>query len=184
MTFYLLKDRISAFKRCFFNVLIINSLIIFGSFGDNCAAKVPLKGFENMVDNDFLQSSEQLNAFSPDSAKFLNETNSVAIHIETKVICKEPGRYIGWPTIAKTKSNELLVVFSGNRDAHVCPYGVTQMVRSTDNGKTWSEPETINNTPLDDRDAGILETIKGTLLVSWFTSLAFDTPNSYKQHPE
>ena len=120
----------------------------------------------------------------PDSLKFLNDKNPVAVLIETKVLCKQPNRYIGWPTITKTKSNELLVVFSGNRDSHVCPYGITQLIRSKDNGKSWSTPETINNTPLDDRDPGILETIKGTLLVSWFTSLAFDTPNNYKQHPE
>ena len=182
--FYSLKIRISGFKWLIIIVLIINILLVFGSFGGNCYAMVPLKGLENKVDDVFLQSSEPLNAFSPDSAKFLNEKNSVAIDLETKVICKELGRYIGWPTITRTKSNELLAVFSGNRDAHVCPYGITQMVRSTDNGKTWSAPETINNTPLDDRDPGILETFKGTLLVSWFTSLAFDTPNQYKAHPE
>jgi hypothetical protein len=112
------------------------------------------------------------------------EGGSAAQIIGTKVICKEPGRYIGWPTITRTKSNELLIVFSGNRDAHICPYGITQMVRSRDNGITWSEPVTINNTPLDDRDAGILETTNGTLLVSWFTSLAFDKPSQYQKHPD
>jgi len=96
--------------------------------------------------------------------------------LETRVICKEPGRYIGWPTIAKTMSGELLVVFSGDRDAHVCPWGKTQMVRSRDDGQTWTEPVTINNTPLDDRDAGIIETDRKTLVVSWFTSLVFTRP--------
>jgi len=112
------------------------------------------------------------------------QRDSIAGIIGTKVICKEPGRYIGWPTITRTKYNELLIVFSGNRDAHICPYGITQMVRSHDNGITWSAPVTINNTPLDDRDAGILETKSGTLLVSWFTSLAFDRPDQYKKHPD
>jgi sialidase-1 len=112
------------------------------------------------------------------------DKSTTATIIETKVLCKEPGKYIGWPTITRTRNNELLVVFSGNRDAHICPYGITQMIRSNDDGRTWSAPVTINNTPLDDRDAGILETKKGTLLVSWFTSLAFDTPEQYKEHPE
>ncbi len=122
-------------------------------------------------------------AFSvnPARSQFKNSTAEI---LETKVLCKEPGKYIGWPTITRTGSEELLVVFSGNRDAHICPYGITQMIRSSDNGKSWSAPVTINNTPLDDRDAGILETDKGTLLVSWFTSLAFDTPEQYKEHPE
>jgi hypothetical protein len=93
--------------------------------------------------------------------------------ISSQIICKEQDRYIGWPTVALTRDKNLLAVFSGDRDAHVCPYGKTQMVKSSDLGTTWSAPVTINNTPLDDRDAGIIETQRGTLLVSWFTSLAF-----------
>jgi sialidase-1 len=103
--------------------------------------------------------------------------------ISTRVICKQEGKYIGWPSITLTRSGELLVAFSGNRDAHVCPFGITQMIRSTDYGETWTDPVTINNTPLDDRDAGILETRKGTLMVNWFTSLAFDTEKHYKSNP-
>ncbi len=104
-------------------------------------------------------------------------SNSLATSIlSTQVICKEPGRYIGWPTITKTREGELITVFSGDRDAHVCPWGKTQMIRSQDNGLSWTQPVTINNTVLDDRDAGIIETVKGTLVVSWFTSLAFNNP--------
>jgi len=124
-----------------------------------------------------------------------SEEKTTATIISTQVICKQTDRYIGWPTIAKTKDGELIAVFSGDRDEHVCPWGKTQLVRSSDNGKTWSEPVTVNNTPLDDRDAGIIVTKKGTLLVTWFTSLAFDDPryrsyyteeivNSWKRHAE
>ncbi|WP_018628704.1 sialidase family protein [Niabella aurantiaca] len=88
----------------------------------------------------------------------------------------EPNRYLGWPTVVLTKDNELLVAYSGDRDSHVCPFGKTQLLRSLDNGKTWSAPTTITNSPLDDRDAGIIQTKKGTLVVSWFTSLAFENP--------
>jgi len=95
--------------------------------------------------------------------------------METKVIAKQPGRYIGWPTICRRRDGELLIVFSGDRDEHVCPWGKVQLVRSTDEGKTWTDPVSICNTPLDDRDAGIIETQKGTLVVNWFTSLAFES---------
>jgi hypothetical protein len=91
----------------------------------------------------------------------------------TKVLCKEPGRYIGWPTVCARKDGELLAVFSGDRDEHVCPFGKVQMVRSMDQGATWTLPVTVSNTQLDDRDAGIVELPNGELVLSWFTSLAY-----------
>ena len=103
----------------------------------------------------------------------VNAQNLTAKIISTDVICRQPDRYIGWPTIELTNDNELIAVFSGDRDEHVCPWGKTQIVRSSDSGATWSEPVTISNTPLDDRDAGIIQTRKGTLIASWFTSVAF-----------
>ena len=90
--------------------------------------------------------------------------------IESKVICKQKGRYIGWPTIGKMPDGELLVVFSGDRDAHVDPFGKTFLTRSGDSGQTWGEPALINDTPLDDRDTGICICRDGIVVVSWFTS--------------
>ena len=92
----------------------------------------------------------------------------------SRVICKEPGDYIGWPTVARKDDGELLAVFSGDREAHWCPYGKTEVVRSRDGGETWSEPETINNTPLDDRDAGIVVLRSGAIVMSWFTAPTWD----------
>lgn len=108
----------------------------------------------------------------------------------TKPICKEPGRYLAWPTVCRRKSGELIAVFSGNRTAHVSPDGQVQLVRSVDGGETWSMPETVKNGVLDDRDAGILELDDGTLLIKWFTSINFtisDIPawaDYYKTIPE
>lgn len=90
--------------------------------------------------------------------------------VATKVICRQPGRYIGWPTIAKMPDGELLVVFSGDRDAHVDPFGKTFLVRSTDNGQTWHEPELINDTPLDDREPSICACQDGAVILTWCTS--------------
>lgn len=98
-------------------------------------------------------------------------------HLVSKGSVMEPNRYLGWPTILKSNTGRLFVVFSGDRDSHVCPYGKTQVIISDDNGKTWSSPAIINNTALDDRDAGITQTKKGTLVMSWFTSLAFEDPS-------
>ena len=87
----------------------------------------------------------------------------------SKVICKEPGNYLLAATMACTPDGELLVLFSGDRQQHVCPYGKIQMVRSQDGGEAWSEPETIINTPLDDHDSSILVLRSGTIIVSCLT---------------
>ncbi len=78
--------------------------------------------------------------------------------------------YEAWPTTIRTRDGEQLVVYSGGREGHVCPFGRIEMIRSEDGGETWSSPKILIDTLLDDRDTGILETDKGTLLVTWFTS--------------
>lgn len=93
---------------------------------------------------------------------------------ETFIICKQPGRYIGWPSVAKLPDGDILAVFSGDREEHVCPYGKTFLVRSGDNGQSWSAPVLLNDTPLDDRDAGIVALKSGVVIVTWFTSLVFE----------
>ena len=94
--------------------------------------------------------------------------------LDTRVISHLKHRYHGWPTLAQRKSGELVLVCSGGREAHVCPFGRVELMRSGDEGKTWSWPEVVLDGPIDDRDAGILETAKGTLLVTTFTSLAYE----------
>ncbi len=93
---------------------------------------------------------------------------------ETRVISRLTHRYHGWPTLARRKNGELLVVCSGGRESHVCPFGRVDLIRSHDDGQIWTWPEVVLDGPIDDRDAGVLETAKGTLLVTTFTSLAYE----------
>ncbi|MEZ6122840.1 MAG: sialidase family protein [Planctomycetaceae bacterium] len=93
---------------------------------------------------------------------------------ELKTISLQRDRYHGWPTLVQRKSGELLVVCSGGRESHVCPFGRVELIRSADHGQTWSYARTILDGPIDDRDAGIVETAQGTLLVTTFTSLAYE----------
>jgi len=102
------------------------------------------------------------------------ESAPTAKILETKTISEQPNYYHGWPTLARRRDGTLLVVCSGGRQAHVCPFGRVEIITSRDDGKTWTWPRTILDTDLDDRDAGILETPKGTLLVTTFTSLAYE----------
>ena len=60
--------------------------------------------------------------------------------IETKVISHQPNLYHGWPTLTRRKCGELLLVCSGGREAHVCPFGRVELMRSKDDGQTWSWP--------------------------------------------
>lgn len=92
---------------------------------------------------------------------------------ETKVISFQPEYYQGWPTVIRRANGELVLVYSGGREEHVCPFGRLELMRSFDEGKTWSWPCVILDPGIDTRDAGILETAQGTLLVSTFTSLDY-----------
>lgn len=92
---------------------------------------------------------------------------------EIRVISWKPPLYHGWPTLARRKNGELLLAFSGGRESHVCPFGRLELMRSKDNGRTWGWPQVIHDCPIDDRDAGVLETPKGSILLTNFTSLAY-----------
>jgi len=94
--------------------------------------------------------------------------------LETKVISNNPEFYHGWPTVARRANGELWLTWSGGRDAHVCPFGQVVGMTSRDDGKTWTWPRVLLDTATDDRDSGVLETAKGTLIVSTFTSLAYE----------
>jgi hypothetical protein len=93
--------------------------------------------------------------------------------LDTRLISHQPDLYHGWPTVARRKSGELWLVWSGGREAHVCPFGQVCAMTSRDGGESWSWPRVLLDGPIDDRDAGVLETAKGSLLVTTFTSLAY-----------
>ena len=76
--------------------------------------------------------------------------------------------YQAWPTVCKDDKGVLYCVASGFRMAHVCPWGKTVMYKSFDEGKSWTPPMIINDTFLDDRDAGIVYLGNGKLLVTFF----------------
>ncbi len=95
---------------------------------------------------------------------------------DTRVISHLAHRYHGWPTLARRKNGQLLLVCSGGRESHVCPFGRVELMRSDDGGAHWSWPQTLIDSAIDDRDAGVLETPGGSLLVTTFTSLAFEQP--------
>lgn len=107
--------------------------------------------------------------------------------LETKVISQDSRFYNGWPTVCRRASGQLVVTCSGGREGHVCPFGRVEMMTSDDEGSSWSYPRVLIDGAIDDRDSGVLETAKGTLLVTTFTSLAYEDSlakaNSEKKWP-
>ncbi|MCC7499859.1 MAG: exo-alpha-sialidase [Bryobacterales bacterium] len=89
------------------------------------------------------------------------------------VITKRPRYYHAWATLARRRDGMLMAAYSGGREGHVCPFGRVEIIRSADDGRTWGWPQVIMDTPIDDRDAGIIQTAAGSILVTTFTSLGY-----------
>ena len=93
---------------------------------------------------------------------------------ETKVICSNPTNpihaYFAWPTVARLQDGRLAMVASGFRKKHICPFGKVVICYSEDEGKTWTSPSIVMDTPLDDRDAGILPFGENSMLITSFNN--------------
>ena len=89
-------------------------------------------------------------------------------------------RYFGWPTVARLEDGTLALAASGFRHAHMCPWGKSVVWESYDEGRSWDEPEIVNDSSIDDRDTGLLALPGGSLLLSWFSS---DMRHHYRSVP-
>ncbi len=90
---------------------------------------------------------------------------------EHEIICDNPDsvfRYFAWPTVCRLPNGSLGMVCSGLRRKHVDPFGKLVMCYSFDEGKTWTRPALIIDTPLDDRDGGIATFGNGRVIVTTF----------------
>lgn len=93
---------------------------------------------------------------------------------DVRTISLQPSLYCGWPTVTRQASGRLQLVYSGGRESHVCPFGRVESMVSDDNGESWTWPRVLLDSAIDDRDAGVMETAQGTLLVTSFSSLAYE----------
>lgn len=97
----------------------------------------------------------------------------IIIKEDLKTICSnEHGmhKYFAWPSVARLQDNSLAMVASGFRLSHICPFGKVVMCRSYDEGKTWTPPQILIDTPLDDRDAGICPFGENGVIVTSFNN--------------
>lgn len=101
---------------------------------------------------------------------------------ELKVIMSNPDskfNYFAWPTAARLQNGRIAVVASGFRQRHVCPYGKLAIAYSDDEGESYSPPAVITDTPLDDRDAGIMTFGKSGVFVG---SVAHEISTTLNDH--
>lgn len=77
-----------------------------------------------------------------------------------------------WPSVTRLSDGRLIVVCSGFRLQHVCPFGCVAAAFSADDGETWGEPFVLFDTPLDDRDAGVAPWKDG-FIVTTFNNTRF-----------
>lgn len=65
------------------------------------------------------------------------------------------------------------MVASGFRPEHLCPFGKGVICYSEDEGRNWSKPAVVIDTPLDDRNCGICTFgKKGVVITSFNDSMA------------
>jgi hypothetical protein len=92
------------------------------------------------------------------------------------------GGYAAFPDICRTKSGDLFCVFYAGSGHITGPSkdwpngGRVMAVRSADDGRTWTEPVVLVDTPFDDRDPHVAALRDGTLICTWFVPAAPDRP--------
>ena len=86
-------------------------------------------------------------------------------------------QHYGWPGITRTLDGDILVGAS-ERVSHVCPFGREVISRSTDRGRTWTEPQVTFDSLADDRDHSLATLPDGTIVSTWFSSGVFQTARS------
>lgn len=104
--------------------------------------------------------------------------------LNTQIISADHRFYDGWPTVTRLNNGLLCLAYSGGRQRHICPFGRLELMQSNDNGKTWTWPRVILDTALDDRDGGIMQTPKGSLLMTTFSSDAYQYLFSHAEELE
>ncbi len=82
--------------------------------------------------------------------------------IEHDTVFADPTVYAAWPDLVRLPDGTLVLTFCATEE-HLGPDGRVLLMRSTDNGLTWSEPIVAVDTPLDDRENGLTVGPDGTL---------------------
>jgi sialidase-1 len=94
-----------------------------------------------------------------------------------QIVCsgEAAGAYAAFPDVCRLSNGDLFCVFYSGYGHVSTPNtqwpkgGRIMAVRSSDDGKSWSNPLVIIDTAQDDRDPSVVCLKDGTLLLNWFT---------------
>lgn len=87
----------------------------------------------------------------------------------------QAGSYQAFPDVCRLQNGDLLCVFYGGYGHVSLPRdnwpqgGKVCYVRSSDEGRTWTQPRLLFDGPLDDRDPHVAQMSDGTIYCSFFT---------------
>lgn len=100
------------------------------------------------------------------------------------------GDYEAFPDVCRTTNGDLYVVFYAgyghvsNPREDLPRGGAIYGLRSSDDGKTWSDPILVVDSPEDDRDPHVTQLANGDLLASFFDSVYYTEDGKRKRRAE
>jgi len=96
---------------------------------------------------------------------------------ERFVIASGGGDHLAFPDVTRLPDGQLLLVYRRGA-THVDATGKLMKQLGSADGRTWSTPEVLFDTPdIDDRDPSVMTTRKGEVWVNWFQYVATTTPS-------
>ncbi|MBP9912335.1 MAG: exo-alpha-sialidase, partial [Opitutaceae bacterium] len=84
--------------------------------------------------------------------------------IRHRTLYQQPDYYCAWPSLVRAHNGDLLLAFCRTVE-HLYPAGAIVTMRSTDNGDTWSGPVVAYDTPIDDRECGLMVLPDGRIVM-------------------
>ncbi len=116
-----------------------------------------------------------------DELRYAHMDVHVRATTERQPVYRERDKASGWGTVTRTPHGDLVAAFTGGREADDDPYGDIRFIRSSTGGRSWSEPVTVADSPLGDRDAGIVALKSGALLITWRTSVGLEAQGTFER---
>lgn len=97
------------------------------------------------------------------------------------ILHESTSAYTAWPAVARAGDGAILVLYTES-DEHMGPDGRILGQRSTNEGRTWSDPFVVYDTPLDERESGLTALSDGSLIAHFWST--FHSRESYGRMPD